>query len=394
MESSTKYAGFRLSVLFLALFFFVGIYMPYWPVWLESRNLDPTEIAILLGLGPWARTVANPIAGRLGTRSVLPGRLVRLLAILAALAYGCFLLADGFAAIFLIMLVIGFVFSPIVPLIDGLALTERLDYGRVRLWGSLGFILASLLGGWLLEGRSEQVILWTVVACAAVLAACTFLAPAPPRKIVARRDREASTQPSMWAMLRRPGLLLFLTACCLLHASHAVLYVFGTLHWRAADIDEGTIGLLWSTGVVAEVVLFAMASRFQRRLRPLHWLLLAALGGVLRWPVLASTTALGPLFAAQALHALTFAAMQTGAMAYIRSRIDEAEIPMATTLYSATATGVAYGIALQLAGLLYETWSGGAYMAMGLCSAVSILPIAILLMRGRTPAPNTVSQHA
>ena len=159
----------------------------------------------------------------------------------------------------------------------------------------------------------------------------------------------------------------------LLHLSHAVLYAFGTTHWRAAGLDDGTIGLLWAESVIAEILLFAIAPRVLSGVSPRTLWMLAGAAGLIRWTVLGSTTTLVWVALTQALHGLTFGALHLGAMAYLRQQVPDAARGHATTLYSAAAAGLALGIGLPLAGQLYQEVSGQAYWLMSACSGLGMV---------------------
>jgi PPP family 3-phenylpropionic acid transporter len=178
--------------------------------------------------------------------------------------------------------------------------------------------------------------------------------------------------------LRNPVFVLFLAATGLLQASHAVYYGFATLHWRAAGLDEAVIGALWAEGVVAEILLFVASGAFVRRLGPQGLLLLAAVGGMVRWTATAYSTGLGVLFAAQTLHALTFAAAHLAAMHFIARAAPPELSATAQTVYAAVGMGIVFGAAMWAAGGLYAAFGGGAFLAMaGLSTAGGLLALLL-----------------
>lgn len=374
-------ARFAVIPSYVALFFCVGIAMPYWPAWLESRSLSPAVIGVLLGVGPWVRLALNPAVGRFADRRQLAHRLVVIGGSLMALAYlGLLLWGDGVAVIAALVVLLSVGFGPLVPLTDSVTLRNpQIDYPRVRAWGSVAFIAASFFGGLLLDDLGPRAILWTLLGAAVAVAASGLLLPAPrlpPASI--ESVAEPSTRGSAW---RAPGFGWFLLTAALLNASHSVLYGFGTLHWRAGGVSETAIGVLWSIGVVAEIVLFTLGGRLVERLGSAGLFLVAGGGGVVRWMLLATQADFGWLLAAQLLHAATFACMHLGAMRFIRARVPEAATSQATSLYSAVATGLAMGTCMPLAGLLYDRYAGAGFWAMAVLSAAAIG--GALIMRSR-----------
>ena len=152
----------RLAILYGTMFLFTGVYLPFFPVWLKAQGLDATEISLVVALSLFLRIVVSPffasLADRIGDR-----RRVMVGLAWASLASAALLLAvEGFGLILLVALVLNAVFPSISPLVETIAMRARIDrgmnYGRVRLWGSITFILASSGVGWLLEWNPSSVI--------------------------------------------------------------------------------------------------------------------------------------------------------------------------------------------------------------------------------------------
>lgn len=375
------YVPARLALFSAAIFLVIGIFLPFWPLWLTGRGLGPVEIGIVLAAGPWIRIVVTPVfahvADRFGARwGVMLGAAAG-----ALLCFLAFVFTHGFWAILALSLAAGVFFAPIIPLGENvtllLSVRRRFSYARVRLWGSLAFILGAVGGGWLLDGRSSELVLWMLIAAwGLVVAACLAM----PRVPVEPDASDAAPR----APLRRIGtnraFLTVLGAAGLIQAGHAAYYGFGTLHWRAAGIDETVIGALWAEGVIAEVLLFWFAGGLAARIGPARALFFAGLAGVARWAITAATVALPALAAAQALHALTFGLAHLAVMAFIARAVPDSISATAQSLYSGMVMGLAMAIAMPLSGALYQIAPGYAFAAMaGLCAAGA--GIALLIPR-------------
>ncbi len=355
--------------------------LPFWPLWLESRGMGPAEIGILIGAAFWAKVVTNPLIGGLVDRRGDRRRPMIALAAACLASYALFAVAEGFWALLGVSVLAGVFLSALLPLGESLTMRtahERgFDYGRVRLWGSISFILAAALGGRLLEGRAPDIVLWLILAAlGATVLACVVM---PDIRLTPAGH---GTRP-VWRLLRNPVFVLFLAATGLLQASHAFYYGFATLHWRAAGLDEAVIGALWAEGVVAEILLFVASGAFVRRLGPQGLLLLAAVGGMVRWTATAYSTGLGVLFAAQTLHALTFAAAHLAAMHFIARAAPPELSATAQTVYAAVGMGIVFGAAMWAAGGLYAAFGGGAFLAMAGLSAAGGLLALLLAARWR-----------
>lgn len=370
-------AAFRLAAYYSALFTAVGIHLPFWPLWLKDHGLTPAQIGLVLATTYLVKSVINPLVGHVVDLRGERRRPMLWLATGAALAWTGFALADGFWPILLLTVVALGLWSGVMPVGEALSLmtTQRfgIDYGRVRLWGSVAFILTATLCGRLLVGQSTDILVWLIAAALAAMAlSCAGL----PDTRVPSAERAAA--PPLRPLITSTAFLLFLAAGSLNSAAHTVYYAFSTIHWKAAGINDDTIGLLWSEGVVAEILLFAASGWWVRRCGPAGLLVLAALGGVLRWTVLGLTTEVPLLAAAQVLHGATFGCAHLGAMHFIQRAVPAGLAARAQGMYAAVAMGVAPGLMSPLTGRLYEALGGNAFLAMALLSALMALAAARL----------------
>lgn len=358
---------FRLSLFYAAIFLVIGLLVPFWPVWLESRGMTETEIGVLLAAAMLMRAASNPLVAQAADRHGSRRRMIVILSWGALAAYGLFVPAEGFWALLAVGIVASVFFSSMLPLVETVTMAkvqgDGLDYGRMRLWGSLSFILAATLGGWALVGRPDDMVLWMVLAALALVVAAA--AAMPDAKVPAAMPRRRAP---LAGLLRDPRFVGFLLCASLLQASHAVYYGFATLHWRAAGHSATVIGALWAEGVIAEVVLFAFSGAAVARLGPRGLLALAACAGIVRWSVLGLGTGLGALVAVQFLHAFTFGATHLATMHFIARNVAPEVAATAQSLYSSTAMGVVMGLVMMTTGWLYAAFAGGAFFAMAALS--------------------------
>jgi len=369
----------RLAAFYFAHFVVIGIALPYWPVWLQARGLGPVEIGIILSVGRWITVGTTPALAMLADRR---GEMKILLVVLTSgllACYGAYHFAYGFWPLLAIAAGTAVFFSAIMPVTESLTMLHaargEVDYGRVRLWGSVSFILASYLGGALLGIWKADAILWAINAGVCVSIAVAACLPDTRSELFPRR-RGAFRQ-----LARHRVMLLFLAAIGLLASSHAVLYAFGTIHWRQAGISDRVIGMLWAEGVIAEILLFWVGGAFMRRVRPGHAMLLAAAGGVLRWTVLALSTEPAVLFAVQWLHALTFGAAHLAGMSFVARAAPPGFSATVQSLYATIGTGAATALAILLVGPVYAAFGGDAYYVMAALSFLGGVGAWLLLRR-------------
>lgn len=373
----------RFSLYYAAIFLAVGIQLPFWPAWLHWRGLSAEQISLILSVGVWIRAISNPLAAHFADKTGAQRRIILIAAAGGMAAYALFAFVDGFAEIFAVSVLAGALSMALIPL--GESFSSRasrehgFDYGRVRLWGSITFILASYGAGWVVERSGDAAILWMMIAAMAAALAAGFGLPGR------RPPTVGDVRFPALALLRQKRFVVFIVSVSLLQASHAALYVFGTIHWRAAGISDDVIGALWAEGVLAEIVLFAFSGAVIARIEPVRLMALAGAAGIVRWAVLGSSTDIAVLVSVQWLHAFTFGAAHLAAIHYMLRTVPDHMSASAQSLYSGLATGIAMGMMMLVTGWLYANFGGGAFYAM---IAISAAGGAVALWLGRlTPSP-------
>ncbi|WP_269935396.1 3-phenylpropionate MFS transporter [Serratia liquefaciens] len=375
-----------LALSYFTYFFSYGIFLPFWGVWLKGEGIPPETIGILLGAGLVARFLGSLlIAPRVKDPSHLVTAL-RLLALLTlAFAIG-FCFGNGWGWLMLVIAGFNLFFSPLVPLTDALASTWQkqitMDYGRVRLWGSLAFVIGSALTGQMVSVWGHNAILYSLIISILAMLLGMMLKPSVMPQGEARSHSEADR--SLREMLKEGSVWRFLLCVTLLQGAHAGYYSFGSIYWQEAGYSASTIGYLWSLGVVAEVIIFASSNFLFRRWNARNLLLLSACCGVLRWSLMASSTELGWLLVIQILHCGTFTVCHLAAMRFIAARKGP-EVIRLQAVYSALAMGGGIAIMTVIAGFLFEYLQGGVFWVMAAVAlpALFIRPPAVAVSGSR-----------
>jgi PPP family 3-phenylpropionic acid transporter len=371
----------RLALFYTAYFAVAGVLLPYWPAWLEGRGLDPVTIGAVLAVGFWIKLAAQPAMAAAADASGALRGLVILLSVAALAVYAGFAWAQEPWHYLALAALVGVTFQTIMPLGEALSLAEirdrGLDYGRIRIWGSVAFIAAAGLGGWAIDVfRTEAVLPMALAALAALVLAAALM---PRRKARAARS---------WSWLAVGRLVAdrrfvtFVIAAGAAQASHCVFYGFGTIAWRRIGFDDTVIGMLWTIGVLAEIVLFWVAGRLGRFGSAPVLLAVAGVGVLVRWPLTAVADAVALAAPLQVLHALTFGAAHLGAMRFLQDNAPPGLEATAQALYYALVTGVLMGACMPAAGLLYDAVGMGAYHAMGALGLVTLAAAALLARLG------------
>lgn len=371
----------RLSGYGAAYFFAAGAFMSFWPVWLRDRGMNDSEIGTLFMSRQLVSVAATLLIGWLAHRVGNVRGVILALACAALLLMTGYEFAQGFIAILAVTLVWGGVWAPTMALYDSVLVTETkargFNYGTLRAWGSVAFIAGTLLCAVSVDRHGSSWVLYVGLAGIAMLVPTALVLP-----ISHTPHEQRSHAPfGIRDLLRSPSFLLFLiaTGCC--QASHAVLYSFGTLTWRAAGIDDVTIGLLWNESVAIEILLMLVSGWVLKRLGVCGMIALALGAGLLRWLAMAFTTELWALVLLQALHAGTFGACHLGAMAFLQRALPASGAALGQSVYYALGTGAIQAMIFQLAGVLYAQFGQKAFLGMFCVSAVGMAALLVLARR-------------
>jgi MFS transporter, PPP family, 3-phenylpropionic acid transporter len=380
----------RVSLLFAAVCTVVGTQLPFYPVWLDWRGLSAREIAIITAAPLVVRTLVTPMvafaADRFGDhRRFLIGLAWMGLAVLLALAQFA-----SFWPLLFGSLLFSLAMSTIMPLTETMAMTgvkaAGLDYGRMRLWGSLSFIVASICGGWVLEPLGAGAAIWLMVGGVVLTIAATH---ALQRPIGLGRLKAATSAPRLrvadaLGLLRSRVFLIFLLTTGLVQGSHGMFYTFGVLHWRAQGLDTAWAGTLWGVAIVCEIVLFASSAAVLRRMEPVQLIVLGCAAAVVRWLAMGFDPPLALLVLLQVSHSLTYTASHIGAIHFMSSVVADRQSGTAQALYASVTGGIGLGGAMLIAGPLYASYGGRGYWAMALMAAVA-LAASLALWRAAQP---------
>jgi PPP family 3-phenylpropionic acid transporter len=374
----------RFPLLYGALYAAFGIGSPYLPLFLQSRGIEPEALGIVLGATVAVRMISAPVAGRIADllqafRMELAG-----FALLSATALLLFLPANDFWPLVLVSLFQAAMLAPLVPLSDAMALAAAqphgdsmrgaFEYGWVRGAGSAAFICGLLLAGQVIGSFGLNSIMW---GAAFFLVAAALAAWGLPQ--ITSQTGTAGTEqlPNAWlTLLRQQSFVRLIAVAALVLGSHAVHDSFAIIRWREAGISSSVISVLWSESVAAEVLVFLWIGPFiLGRLPATMALTLAALCAIVRWTVLAKTTAVLALALVEPLHGLTFALLHLACMRIIAQTVPPYLFGTAQALYGVVAIGGATGLLTIVSGWLYARFGSGAFIAM---AAICLLALPVI----------------
>ncbi|WP_153145961.1 MFS transporter [Dechloromonas sp. H13] len=359
----------RLSGYYFFYFAFIGAFSPYFGLYLQSLNFSAWDIGLLMSQMQLMRLFGPNLWGWLADRFGRRMAIVRLAAVAGLAGFTAFFWLDRLGGMLIAMAVIAFFWSAALPLVETLTFDhlreERGRYSRIRLWGSIGFIVAVLGTGAVLDVLPLNGVLWVCWGILAGILALAVVLPDTPAVTHAHDSLPVT------AILRQPHVRALLAACFAMSAAHGALYVFYSIH--LADYGYGTaeVGGLWSLGVLAEIVVFMLMARLTRRYSLRRLLLASFAAAVLRFLLIGwGVESLPAVVLAQLMHGLTFGAYHAAAIAAVNLWFPGRAQGRGQALYSS----ISFGAGGLLGGLISGwTWDAiGAGWTFTLASAFAL----------------------
>jgi PPP family 3-phenylpropionic acid transporter len=377
-----------LRVYYLAAFAAGGLYLPFFPRWLEARGMRGIELGLIAAAAPAMGVLAPAAIGTLADAVGLRGGLLQVACAGALVSWGSLTLAAacgaplGFATLLVAALAFALFRSPMTLIADVTALeaarSAGTSYGRMRLWGSLGFAGAVLLGGRFVD--PARLVTFPVVTTATLFAALLASLPIPSRaELPHRGNRRGALE-----LLAVPDFRTFLAAAFLGQCAHAGYDLCFTLHLVDLGVPTATIGVAWAVGTACEVALMALAGPAFRAFPPALLLAFALGSASLRWAALATVRSPSALLALQPLHALSFGLMWLSAVNFAAQRASPGSLGAAQGLL-VTAFGSGSVCGMILWGPAYQRGGGPLVFASTACVAACAAALATVLAfaRGR-----------
>lgn len=346
----------RLAAWYFFYFAFIGAFAPYFTLYLQSLGLTAAAIGTLMSLMLAMRLVAPNLWGWLSDRVGHKAPVVRASALLSVAGFLVFFVATDFWGLFAGMALMSFFWSASLPLVEAMTLRHlegRAEhYGRIRLWGSVGFIAAVLGTGAWLDRAPLASLLWVNLALLVGIVACAWLLADIPA------SRSADTPMGFRSGLRRPEVLALLAACFFMSAAHGPFYVFYSIHLVDHGYDKTAVGVLWSLGVVAEIAVFVAMPMMERAWSVQAILRASLVLAVVRFLLIGwAADSVALLLVAQVMHGATFGAYHAAAVAALNRWFPARHQARVQALYGSISFGAG--------GMLGNLVSGAAWQGLG-----------------------------
>ncbi|EKE16684.1 MAG: hypothetical protein ACD_10C00852G0003 [uncultured bacterium] len=354
----------RLSGYYFFYFAFIGAFSPYFGLYLQSLNFSAWDIGLLMSQMQLMRLFGPNLWGWLADRFGRRMLIIRLAALISLAGFSAFFWLDKLPGMLVAMALLAFFWSAALPLVETLTFDhlreERGRYSRIRLWGSIGFIVAVMLTGALLDIAPPVAVVW--VCWGVLLGILVFALAVPEAPLVAH----ATADQSIGQILRQPRVRALMAACFAMSAAHGAFYVFYSIHLAGHGYSKTEVGSLWSLGVLAEIVIFMLMARLSLRFSLRLILLVSFAAAVLRFLLMGwGVESVAIMVLVQLLHGLTFGAYHASAIAAVNEWFPGRAQGRGQALYSSLSFGAGGLVGALISGYTWESLGAGWTFTLG-----------------------------
>jgi len=358
------------ALFFFAYYGYVGVFSPYASLYFADRGLSATQIGILMSLMQVMRIFGPNLWGWVADQSRRRVLVLRLTSVVAALSFCGMFVGQSFMFFFALMVTVNLFTSAQGPISEALMLSsmrgDLTHYGRVRLWGSVGFIVLVTLSGYALDWQGIELMPWIALLMLVMLTSVTFSLHEEPA------TQHAQPSHSVRELLSRTSVLSFFASTFLMIAAHSSLYVYYSLYLSDMGYSKTVIGLMWSLGVIAEILFFFYQAPLFRRFGVRKLMLFSLAIAVIRFLMIGwGAQSLSVLLIAQVLHAATFGVHHSASVATLQRWFAGPLQARGQALY----ISISYGLGGTVGGLLLSAcWDTfGARWVYVLAAIMSLL---------------------
>ncbi|ARC53294.1 3-phenylpropionate MFS transporter [Candidatus Riesia pediculischaeffi] len=361
-----------LALGYFSYFFTNGVFFPFIPIWLNHLGIDVSKVGVLISLGLIARFVGSLVIMKMIDKISQIMTFIRCLSVITFVLSLGFMVGTEWFSMLLIILSFNFFFSPMIPLTD--ILTTHLqksipfEYGSVRVWGSVSFILSAFLTGYLSDRFGYQTIIYILLISEAYT---IFLVIMHPNFRLGHRVHREVRDISFSELLKDREIVKFLFCTTLLQSSHAAYYGFSSIYWREIGYSIHHIGTLWSVSILSEIVMLMIFEKINFSFFKVRSIFLySTICTIARWSVVAFSTSFLVILFSQLLHSGTFTLCHLASMKFI-NRYSDKEMILLNALYSSLGLGIGLAILAIISGFIYQHFHDNHNLVFFLMSLVA-----------------------
>ena len=352
MSPFTTTPYWRLSGFYFFYFASLGVFVPYWGLYLQWQGFSAQEIGELTAIFLGARIVAPNIWGWIADHHGQRMRIVRAASFIGTLVFSAILLNNSYLWIAIVMLIFSLFWNATLPQFEANTLqhlgNKSHHYSKIRLWGSIGFILSVSILGILFETISIEAM---PIALIITMTGIWLMSLTVPES--AAQHLKSDHQP-LTHLLKQPSVLAFFAICFLTLLSHGPYYTFYTIYLEQHGYGRTLIGQLWALGVIAEIIVFLLMHRWLPRYGIRVVLIISLILSTLRWLLIGFfPDSLALLFFAKILHAASFGSFHAVAITWVHQHFTGKNQARGQALYSSIGFGAGGVLGSLLSGYFW-----------------------------------------
>jgi len=370
----------RIAGFYFFYYAFIGLFAPYWSLYLQSIHFNAVEIGILMSVQPVMRLLAPSLWGWLADRTGRRLRVVKIAAALSALFYFGVFLTVSFWGMFAVLGLMSFFWSASMPLVEATTLSylgkHTARYGRIRSWGSLGFIMSVVGLGYAFDYIAIAWLLWAGLICEFGILLFSRLLPETP-VLAHHTDRQPVSN-----ILFQPCVLALFGACFLMAVAHGPYYTFFSIYLVEHGYAKSAVGGLWALGVICEIGVFFLIPRLTKYFSFTQILIGSFALAVLRFMLIGwYVDVLGLLLIAQVLHAATFGAYHAASVGLVHELFQGRHQSKGQALFGSLTYGAGGMVGGLASGPIWQHYGASALYS---CSALlALLGLALIVWKLR-----------
>ncbi|MGJ8668666.1 MAG: MFS transporter [Oceanococcus sp.] len=344
----------RLASYYAAFYCVLGAMLPFFALWLAGRGFSPLEIGVVLSVHSGMRIIMPVFWGWVADRSGQRMRLVRMASLGSFVIFLAVPFSDSFASMILAIVLFNLAWNATMPQFEAVTLGHIArtggDYSRIRLWGSVGFVVVVVVLGRLFDVVSLEWLPWIMLAFIGWMAWTALLVPDAQH-----HADHAQAAAGLWQTLRNPVVIALLAVCCLSQLSFAPYYGFFSLYLEHHGYNKSTTGLLWAFGVLIEIWIFLYTGRLIQRYGGRFMMTLALASTALRWGLLPLSVDFMPgLLVLQALHLSSFGIFHACSIHFLQLLFPSALQGRGQALYVAVGFGLGGSLGAMASGPIWQ----------------------------------------
>jgi PPP family 3-phenylpropionic acid transporter len=386
--STTKNYHWRIAGFYFFYYAFVGMFSPYWSLYLKSIHFDVVEISILMSIQPVMRMLAPGMWGWLADHTRKRLLVVQVAASLSALFYLGVFATTSFWGLFLVLMLMSFFWSASMPLVEATTLTylgkNTAHYGRIRSWGSIGFIVSVVGLGYAFDYVAIAWLLWAGLVCEVGI--LIFSRQIPATSVLAHHTDDQPIR----QIVMQPRVLALFGACFLMAVAHGPYYTFFSIYLVEHGYAKSAVGALWALGVICEIGVFFLMPALVRRFGFTRILLISFSAAILRFLLIGwAVDWVALVLFAQMLHALTFGSYHAASMGLVHEFFQGRHQSRGQALFGSVTYGAGGMLGGLASGPIWQHWGPSALYSFS--AGMAFLGLLLMWWKLRNLAENRVA---